>query len=268
MIKNDYIEQQAIESAMNSNWKDAIVLNKKIIKTDKKNLNAYLRLGFAYIQTRDIKNAKKAYTKALKLQPKNHLASNNLERIKILESKKFKKKNNANVKFDPNLFLEIPGKTKSVSLVQLGQKNILAQITIGQRVVLKPKKRKIEIRTEFEDYIGSLPDDLSKTLYLFIKGGNEYTAYIQDFSLNNVSVFIKETKKGKKYHKYTSFTKDVRSDLVQLQMKEGHENLSQEHDDDRDPLEDEFESLADNLSTQEEKIYLPYSESSEDEEEE
>ena len=201
------------------------------------------------------------------MQPKNQLAIESLERIKILESKRFKKKNNSNVKFDPNLFLEIPGKTKSVSLVKLGQKNILAQIMIGQRVQLKPKRRKIEIRSESNDYIGSLPDDLSKTLSLFINGGNEYDAYIQDFSLNNVMIFIKELKKGKKYHKYTSFTKDMRSDLIRLQAKENTDDLSStEHEDGEDILEDEFENLAENLASQEDKIYIPYSEDPEEEE--
>jgi tetratricopeptide (TPR) repeat protein len=267
MNKNDKLEKQALDSAMNSDWDSAITLNKKIIKSEKKNLNAYLRLGFAYIQKGELKMAKKSYSKALKLQPKNQLAYKSLERIKILESKRLKKKSNSKIKFDPNLFLEIPGKTKSVSLVQLGQKNILAQIMIGQQVNLKPKKRKIEIRTEANDYIGSLPDDLSKTLYLFIKGGNEYDAYIQDFSLNNVTIFIKEIRKGKKYHKYTSFTRDIRSDLVKLQNKESVESPSSEHEESDDLLKDEIENLAEDLPSQEEKIYIPYSDDSEEEEE-
>jgi len=262
----ELFEEQAIESAMNSDWNLAITLNKKIISLDKKNLAAYLRLGFAYIQKRALPKAKKIYNKAIKIQPKNQLAIESLERIKILESKRFKKKNNSNVKFDPNLFLEIPGKTKSVSLIKLGQKNILAQVMIGQKVQLKPKKRKIEIRSDSNDYIGSLTDDLSKSLSLYIKGGNEYEAYIQDFSLNNVTIFIKETKKGKKYHKYTSFTKDMRSDLIRLQTKESTDDASTEHEDNEDVLQDEFENLAENLSTQEDKIYMPYSEEPEEEE--
>ncbi len=92
MNDSDLIEEQAIDAAMNSDWNLAITLNKKIISTDKKNLAAYLRLGFAYIQKRNLNKAKKIYTKTLKMQPKNQLAIESLERIKILESKRFKKK--------------------------------------------------------------------------------------------------------------------------------------------------------------------------------
>ncbi len=266
MIDKEILERQAIDSAINSDWKTAIKFNKKIITVDKKNLDAYLRLGFAYLQSRDLANAKKHYKKALKLQPKNNLALQSLERIKILDGKKSKKGKIATVRFDPNMFLEIPGKTKSVNLVKLGQKNALAQLTIGQQVILKPKKRKIEVRTETNDYIGSIPDDLSKSLNLFIKGGNQYEGFIQDFSLNKVSIFIKEFKKGKKYAKYTSFTKDMQYDLARLQEKEKQYDSS-EVDDDIDVSEIELDSLAENLSTQEEKIYLPYS-SEEDESDE
>ena len=267
MIDKEILEKQAIDSAINSDWKTAIKYNKKIIATDRKNLDSYLRLGFAYLQSRDLVNAKKYYKKALKLQPKNNLAQQSIERIKILEGKKSKKGKVTNIKFDPNMFLEIPGKTKSVNLFKLGQKNTLAQLTIGQKVILKPKKRKMEIRTEANEYIGSVPDDLSKSLYLFIKGGNLYEGFIQDFSLNKVNIFIKEFKKGKKYAKYTSFTKDIQFDLARLQEKEKQYDAS-DVDDDSDISEIELDRIAEDLSSQEEKIYLPYSSDEEDSEEE
>ncbi len=257
MYEKEILEKQAIDAAINSDWKSAIKLNKKLLTKDKKNLSAYLRLGFAYIQNNELLSAKKNYNKVLKLQPKNQLAQESLERIKILEGKKSKKNRMVSVRFDPNLFLEIPGKTKSINLVKLGQKNVLAQLTIGQLVLLKPKRRKIEVRTESNEYTGSLPDDLSKTLYLFIKGGNQYRGFVQDFSLNKVTIFIKEVKKGKKYVKYTSFSKDMQHDLARLQEKERHDGLGEVYDDDID--ENELESLAEDLSAQEEKIYLPYS---------
>ncbi|MEX1052420.1 MAG: hypothetical protein WEC80_01070 [Patescibacteria group bacterium] len=266
MEDRETLEKQAIDAAINSDWKSAIKLNNKIVSKDKKNLNAFLRLGFAYMQKSEFPNAKKNYKKALKLQPKNQLAQDSLERIQILEGKKGKKSKKIIVRFDPNLFLEIPGKTKSINLVKLGQKSALAQLTIGQIVELTPKKRKIEVRTEANEYLGSVPDDVSKTLYLFIKGGNKYKGFVQDFSLNNISVFIKEVKKGKKYSKYTSFTKDMQHDLARLQEKE-KQDASGELDD-TDVTHNEIDSFEENLAAQEEKIYLPYSSDDDDSEEE
>lgn len=254
------LEQQAVDAAINLNWHDAIVLNKKIVNRQKNNLQAYLRLGFAYIQTSKYEDAKKAYKKSLKIQSNNMLAKQNLERIKILESRGSRKVLKKEIKLDPNLFLEVTGKTKSVSLVKLGQKNILALLTVGQEVFLKPKKRKIEVRTKTNEYIGSLPDDLSKTLFLFTKAGNLYSSFIKEISLNRAVVFIREEKKGKKYAKYSSFPKNIQSDIARIQ----NEEESPEEED--EVAENELENLAENLSTSEEKDFLVYKEDFEDEE--
>ncbi len=262
MTDLEIIEQRAVDAAINQKWTEAIALNKKIVSSDKANLRSYLRLGFAYIQTGQFENAKKSYKKAIKLQPSNQLAHDNLERIKILESRGNKKKIKKELKLDPNLFLDLPGKTKSVALVKLGQKNILAQLIIGQEVYLKPKKRKIEIRTQSGEYIGSLPDDLSRTLFIFIKGGNLYSSFIKEVSLSRVVVFIREDKKSKKFYKYASFPKNIQADIAKLSSEE---DLSEAPEDEEDIVKGELEHLAENLTTHEDKVYIPYSEDVEDE---
>lgn len=262
MTDLEIIEQRAVDAAINQKWREAIALNKKIITTDKKNLRSYLRLGFAYIQTGHLEDAKKSYKKALKLQPSSQLAQDNLERIKILASRGNKKKIKKELKLDPNLFLDLPGKTKSVALVKLGQKNILAQLIIGQEAYLKPKKRKIEIRTKSGEYIGSLPDDLSRTLFIFIKGGNLYSAFIKEVSLSRVVVFIKEDKKSKRFIKYASFPKNIQGDIAKLSSEE---DLPEAPEDDEDIVKSELENLAENLTTHDDKEYLPYPNEVEDE---
>src|SRR3990167_10834058 len=179
----DFLEQNAVDAAINAHWQIAIDYNKKISRLDKKNLGAQLRLGYAYIQLHKLKEAKTAYKKVLRLQKGNQIAEENLERIKILELRGAKKPPKKPVKLDPNLFLELPGKTKSSTLVNLGQKNALANLATGQQVELKTKKRKMEIRTENNDYIGALPDDLSKRLSIFIRAGSEYATFIKEVSL-------------------------------------------------------------------------------------
>ncbi len=264
MEEIDILEQHAVDAAINSDWDDAVGLNKKIILRDKSNLKAYLRLGFAYIQTRDFDEAEKVYKKALKLQPKNSLASDNLDRIRVLKSRSGKKVvGKRELRLDPGMFLETPGKTKSVSLVTLGQKSTLAHLHVGQSVVLKAKKRKTEIRTENSEYVGSLPDDLSHSLYIFISGGNEYSAYIKDVSMNRVVVFIREEKKVKKFQKYLSFPKNIQTDIVASAEEDGDEAVEEEEE---TGMEGELENLAENLS--EEKVYLPYSDDVDEDENE
>ena len=255
----DQIEMQAVNSAIDFNWQLAVDLNKKIIKIDKNNLAAYLRLGFASIRLQKYDDAIKYYRKTLKIQPSNNVAKENLERIKILQSKTARKSKKAPVYLNPNLFLEIPGKTKSVGLVNLGQKNILAQLSVGQEVVQKIKKRKVEVRTKENEYIGSLPDDLSRRLLVFLKAKSKYGVFIKEASLSRITVFIREDKKGKKVQHYLSFPQNIQSQIAEMQSEK------ETNDEPEEVAAVDIEKLAETLST-EEKDYLPYQSEADEEE--
>lgn len=219
----DFLEQNAVDAAVNLQWKDAIEFNKKILELDKSNLAAYLRLGFAYLQTSNIKEAKKNYRKALKLQPKNNVALENLERIQILEKKGVKKARIESTILSPQLFIEVLGKTKAVTLVNPGQKNVLAKLTIGQEVNLKIKRRKLEARTKDDEYIGTLPDDISTRLICFIKAKSVYKTYIKEANLRRVVVFIKEELKGKSVANHVSFSVNIQKNIDFGDEKTEHE---------------------------------------------
>jgi len=205
----ELLEQQAIDAAMNLQWKQAIALNNQIIKLDPENDSVYLRLGFIYLQLKDVAKSKRFYSKALRIQPKNAVALQNLERIRVLEKAKSSKDKSEQIAFDPDLFIESTGKTKTVALANLGQKNILASLAIGQPVMLKIKKRRVEVRTTSNDYIGTLPDDLSKRLIDFLKAKSIYVTYVKESSLTKVVVFIKEEKKGRSVAHQVSFLQNI-----------------------------------------------------------
>lgn len=250
----DILEQQAIDAAVNADWNNAIDLNKKIIAIEKNSLDAYLRLGFSYLQLKQIKDAKTAYNKAVRIQPKNQVAMENLERIKILEDKETHLLPHNNTRLDPNIFLEVSGKTKTVSLVNLGQKNHLAQLSVGQEVTLQLKKRKVEIRTIKGDYIGSLPDDLSKRLLFFLKAKSKYKAYVQESTLTRVVIFIQEELKGKAVSNYTSFPSNIQTNLDQMNSEDLDASDEEAEHDAGD--EDEIDKIASNLDRDEEYIEI------------
>jgi tetratricopeptide (TPR) repeat protein len=256
------LEKQAINYAMNGQWGEAIDFNENIIKIDKKNIEAYLRLGFAYLQTNKIKKSKQNYLKALKIQPNNNFVKKNLERLKILESKKLSYSNTTPL--DPLLFVDIPGKTKTVNLVKCGPKSVLAKLTVGQRVYLINKKRKVEIRTEDKEYAGCLPDDLSKRLAIFIKNGGIFSVYIKETTLKNITVLVKEEKKGAKMVKFIAFPSDLSINLSRMENSSGEE-INEEDTEEISLLD--LEKLAENLNN-EEKEYLPFDQEEKQEESE
>jgi len=254
------IEEQAINYAMNGQWTEAVRLNESIIKIDKKNIEAYLRLGFANLQINKIKKAKEYYLQALKIQPNNGFVKKNLDRIKILESKKLISSNTTPL--DPLLFVDIPGKTKTVSLVNCGPKSVLAKLTVGQKVFLIVKKRRVEIRTEEKEYAGCLPDDLSKRLAIFIKNGGVFSVYIKETSLKMINVLIKEEKKGAKMMKFVAFPSDLSVNLSRMESSSGEE-ISDDEAEEISLLD--LEKLAENLNN-EEKEYLPFDQEEKQEE--
>jgi tetratricopeptide (TPR) repeat protein len=241
----------AVDEAVKGNWKEAIKLNEEILKINEESIDPYLRIGYAHMQLNEYNEAKEYYLKAIKIQSGNQIAKNNLEKIKILTDKNAKpSKNKAlkDIKIDPNLFLNVLGKTKILNLVNIGHIEVLVQLTIGEEVFMKEKKRRIEVRTKDNEYIGAFPDDLSKRIIFFLKNKSEYTIYVKEATKNYVEVFIKEIKKGKKVAKYISFPKDVQ-DNMKL-MVESEEANVEETDEEAVPVID-LEKLAEEIAEKE-----------------
>lgn len=231
MVTLDLLEQKAIDSAINAEWEKAIESNTYILKQDSENIDAHLRLGYAYLQMNNLKEAEKQYKKALKIQPKNNIAIEHLEKIQVLDSKK-KAKTGSKVKYDPNLFLEVPGRTKTIQLVNLGKKEDLAGRSVGEEVMVKEKKRRLEVRTLDNEYIGTLPDDISKRLLYFMKEHSEYKTYIKEIDLTEVIVFIREIEKGKKVKQYPSFPSNPHMLLTDINHLDDDEAGETDSDDD------------------------------------
>ncbi|OGF99166.1 hypothetical protein A2Y99_04985 [Candidatus Gottesmanbacteria bacterium RBG_13_37_7] len=203
--------QNAIKSALNQNWAEAIAINKLILKDGKNDLEALIRLAYAYSKMGEINQAKKTYKKILQLDQYNHIALKNFDKLKsysknkIIQSKKLTSQN-----ISPYIYLEEPGKTKIVSLIHVSPQSILSKLDTGSLVFLHPKKHTIEIRDQSNVYLGVLPDDLAFRLIRLIKSGNQYEAWIKNVEKNNIILFIKETKRCKRLSNQPSFITPIR----------------------------------------------------------
>jgi len=193
----------AIQAALQQNWKKAILLNTEILKTDKKNVDALNRLGFAYLKCGQIKKAKETFEKVLALDHYNQIASKNIQKLSSLKKSGLLTANSTDI--SPLLFLEEPGKTKVVDCINAAPMNILTSLTCGQEIYLKPKKHTIEVRDQHEKYLGALPDDVAFQMIKFITAGNTYSVFVKGISKNCISVFIRETKRGKRLQNQPSF---------------------------------------------------------------
>lgn len=198
------LPQRAIKSALAQNWKEAIRLNQELVSLNSQDVAALNRLAYAYLKSGSIPSAKTTYKKVLKIDKYNPIALKNLKWLTNLTRNDIQ--NDPSASPSPTIFLEEPGKTKIVSLVNPAPFRILCNIMTAQQVVLHPKKHTIEVRTSQGVYIGALPDDLSHRLLRFITAGNTYDAYVKNVQKNVVSVFMRELKRSQKYLHYPSFS--------------------------------------------------------------
>ena len=200
------LSQQAINAALSYNWENAISINEKIIEENENDIDALNRLAYAYIQIGKIEKAKKNYRKVLSLDQYNFIAQKNLNRINSMpKGSKVFPQSCKNINLSPSLFIEEPGKTKTVSLTHIAPASIISKLHIGETVMLRAKKHSIEVRDQSKNYLGAIPDDIAFRLIRFLKAGNSYLINIKNVQKNCLAVFIREIKRGKRFLNQPTF---------------------------------------------------------------
>lgn len=195
------LAQEAIVCALNAEWRKAVELNLKILSKEAQNIDALNRLARAYSEVGKTSLAKKTTKEVLRLDPFNSIALKATEKWKVL--KKGQSYNSNPAKAD--VFLEEPGKTKVVSLMHLGDSNLLVKLDAGDKVNLDHHSHRINVLTPDGKYIGRLPDDLSARIKKLISWGNSYQAHVKSADKNEIKVFIRETVRAEKLSDTPSF---------------------------------------------------------------
>ena len=184
------LQKQAISLAKNNQWTQAIQANQQILTQEPTNVGALNRLGFCYLQLGDKKKAKSSYQQVLGIEKLNTVAKKYIE---IIEKDINMKGQSARTYHD---FVEEPGKTKIVQLGRLCEACTLEQLSVATQCHLKPKGRYVTVLGPENEYIGSLPEDISFHLSQLIKTGNEYDCVIRSVNKQSCAVFIKEKKRS------------------------------------------------------------------------
>ena len=197
--------QQAIDAALSSRWKEALKINRKIIKVDPQNIDALNRQAHVYMELGKNNLAKKYYSEVLKIDPYNPIALKNLKIIKSFKSNGQHFIPNGHTKLSPSLFLQEPGKSKTVNLLKIAEPQKLSLIFCGMQVAMVITNRKITIVDSNGNYLGVLPDDISHHLLRLVKGGNKYELFIKSIKVNGLSVLIKEIFRSKRFKNQPSF---------------------------------------------------------------
>ncbi|KKP48024.1 MAG: Tetratricopeptide TPR_2 repeat protein [Candidatus Woesebacteria bacterium GW2011_GWA1_33_30] len=201
---DDTLTQKAINLALKCDWSEAIKTNLKILKINPSDIDTLNRLSRSYYENGDLTKAKKTSLNVLKIDSTNNIA---LKAVKKYKQSKVKKINHTK-NIDTSIFIEEPGKTKLINLINVGSSSTCACLNSGDEVILTTHTHKVSLIDCEGRYIGRLPDDLSAKLRNLIKGGNEYKAYVKSVEGKDVKVLIKEARRGEEFKNVQSFPRE------------------------------------------------------------
>lgn len=223
------LNAKAIDAALVGNWEKAVELNSKLLKTDQNNIDCLNRLGKAYFELGDCTKACKTLRKVLRIDKYNAIAARNLTRAS--QTTTGKKLPSAPLTNSALSFLEEPGKTKLISLVNLTTSVDLLAQDQAESLVLTPKRHTVVVTNTQDHYLGSLPDDVGHRLSVLIKGGNKYCAFIKSVTKCSLVIFVRETSRAKKYSDTPSFITNSADYFSYIREETTPEPVVEEDDD-------------------------------------
>ncbi len=184
--------KEAITLAMEGRWKEAIAANKSILENYPDDIDAYNRLGRAYMELGEYSLAREAYTRTKEIDPYSTIAEKNLRRLAHLKETGTIPSNDFQ-RVEPQVFIEETGKAGIVRLYRLATKEVLAEVDAGDRVNLKIADSNLIIENLRQQYLGQIEPRHSQRLIKLIRGGNKYMATVISSADDMMAVIIRET---------------------------------------------------------------------------
>lgn len=191
-----YWVEQSITLALQGRWGEAVTANQNILALFPSDSEAHNRLGKAYTELGRYEEAKDAYAKALQIDPTNSIAHKNLNRLNRLLASgatgAAAAPRSAEERLDPQVFIEEMGKTGTTVLQEPAEPAMLAKLTAGDPVRLRPENSSLVVDSLRGERLGRLETKLGQRLLGLMKAGNRYAAAIASLE-NSPRIIIRET---------------------------------------------------------------------------
>lgn len=182
--------KNAIALAMQGRWKEAVDANHVIIESFPNDVDAYNRLGKAYMELGEYARAKEAYTKALQLDQYNLIARKSLDRLSFLQEESTPVERSK--KLEPQDFIEEVGKAKVVRLHSLSSPQVLSQMAAGDEVYLEIQGTSLAVENGRQEVLGYVDPKHGQRLIKLMEGGNKYEVAVVSVAPDGISVIIRE----------------------------------------------------------------------------
>ena len=190
-----YWAEQAVSLALQGRWAEAVTANQNILSLFPSDAEAHNRLGKAYTELGRYAEAVESYQHALQIDPGNIIAEKNLQRLSNLigvDPGGTTELSPTSERLEPRLFIEELGKTGTTVLINTAAPSVLARMSSGDLVRLRPEGRTLVVENLRSERLGDVEPKLGQRLITFMQAGNRYTAAIASLQ-NGVRIIIRET---------------------------------------------------------------------------
>ena len=245
--------KEAIALAMQGRWEEAVITNRSIIEVFPNDIDALNRLGKALTELGQYGQARETYGRAMEIDPKNGIASRNLQRLSLLNGT-LAVPAQRRQRVIPQLFIEETGKAGLVSLEQPAPREVLAEMAAGDTVHLRLRGQGFIIESKHGEYLGRVQPRIGVRLAKLMDGGNRYTAAIASLVDSEVKVIITEafqhpSQAGRPSFPakgYDGFRSYVKGSILKYDL--GEEEVSLDDNGDPDESEEDTERLPEGMS--------------------
>src|SRR3989344_9242149 len=195
--------QEAIDAALGNDWGKAVKLNSELTEEYPDDVNVLNRLGHAYAELGQVNKSSSIYKKILEIDPYNPIAKRNLERLSTLRGSDIKVKETRS-SFDLDTFIEEPGKTKTIEVLDLAMPKVLISLRTGDKVTLNLNKKDITIISEDNHRLGKLESPWGEEIAQALRLGSQFSAIVKAVKVgkdqvhSSFSVFLRETKRSQR----------------------------------------------------------------------
>jgi len=181
----------AIDLAMQGRWREAVAANKGIVEDFPRDVDAYNRLGRAYMELGEYSQAREAYSRTIELDPYNAIARKNLQRLSYLGEAMVSLEEESR-KVEPQQFIEEIGKAGVVNLYHLAPREVRARMVAGDKVSLKISAPNLMVENSRGEYLGQVEPKHGQRLIKLLNGGNKYSVAVVSSTEEVMTVIIRE----------------------------------------------------------------------------
>jgi tetratricopeptide (TPR) repeat protein len=195
--------EEAIQLALESNWQEAVAINRTVLDKYGPDEDAYNRLGKALSELGKLEEALESYGETLKLNPLNVIAQKNQRKLSAMLDQSARVEG-VHASVDVDLFAEEPGKS-ALTMLAKPSGGVLVQVAPGDPVELAPVGGVLHATTARGVALGDVEAKISRRLIPLMETGNRYTAAVARAEDERIQIMIREVFQSPENSRKSSF---------------------------------------------------------------